>query len=208
MTKQKHHTAFTLVELMVVLAILGILSVAGAVAAKVGTERANAIRCLSSMRDVGTAMQLYIGENNGRMPDTSHSRDEDGNSLSWTKTLASYLTGDFLSRCPASKSPSAVTYGWNDLLTDVNGIGISITQIRKPSTTLVLAEVADSYPSEHFHFSSARTRVTFNQFKASVAVEIHAHGANYLFADGHAENLSSSDIRNRLNAANTTFLKP
>ncbi len=208
MIKQNKTHAFTLVEMMVVLGILGILSVAGAVAAKVGTDRANAIRCLSSMRDAGMAMQLYIGEHNGRMPDTSHSRDDDGNSLSWTKTLASYLSGDFISRCPASKSPSEVTYGWNDLLTDVNGIGIPVTKISKPGTTLVLAEVADSYPSEHFHFSSARTRVTFNQFKTSVAVEIHGNGANYLFADGHAENLSSSEVRNRLNAINTTFLIP
>jgi len=208
MTKSTKPAAFTLVELMVVLAILGILSVAGAVAAKVGTERANAIRCLSNVRDVGTAMHLYIGEHNGRMPDTSHSRAEDGSSLSWTKTLADYLSGDFISRCPSSKSPSPVTYGWNDLLTDSSGAGIPVVGISKPSTTLVLAEVADSYPSEHFHFASARTRVTFNQFKASVAVEIHTKGANYLFADGHAENLTSTEIRNRLNAANTSFLKP
>lgn len=208
MTQSPKPAAFSLVELMVVLAILGILSVAGAFAAKVGTERANTIRCLSAMRDVGMAMQLYIGEHNGRMPDTSHSRGQDGSSLSWTKTLAAYLSGDFISRCPSSKSSSPVTYGWNDLLTDANGVGIPVAQISKPSTTLVLAEVADSYPSEHFHFSSARTRVTFNQFRASVAVEIHAKGANYLFADGHAENLTSTEIRNRLNAINSTFLKP
>jgi prepilin-type N-terminal cleavage/methylation domain-containing protein/prepilin-type processing-associated H-X9-DG protein len=200
--------AFTLVELMVVLAILGILSVAGAFAAKVGTERANAIRCLGSMRDVGKAMQLYIGEHNGRMPDTSHSRSDDGSSLSWTKTLAAYLSGDFISRCPSSKSPSPVTYGWNDLLTDTNGVGIPVMKISRPSTTLVLAEVAESYPSEHFHFAGARTRVTFNQFKSSVAVETHGKGANYLFADGHAENLTPTEIRNRLNAVNSTFLKP
>lgn len=200
---------FTLLEILVAVSIVAILCTLGLSAASGAIENANSTKCLSSLRQVGVAVQLYAAENSGRLPDTGHSRAVDGSSLSWTNTLSGYLSTNFIGKCPANeKSPVPVTYAWSDLLVDSAGTGIPITQCRAPSSTLAVAEVSDSYISEHFHFSSARTRVTYNQFKADVGVNRHGSFANYLFVDGHAERLPPDEVKTRLNASGTRFLQP
>lgn len=200
---------FTLVELLAVVAVLGILTTLGLGAASFAVERGRATTCLASMRHVGTAVQMYAADHSARLPNTSHLRAPDGSSLSWTVTLADYLGSDFLGKCPSNaKSPASVTYAWNDCLTDSLGQGIPVVNCRTPSATLLLGETADGYVSEHFHFAAARSRITFNQFRASVAVDRHEGFAHYLFVDGHVEALSPDSVRARLNAPNTSFIKP
>ncbi len=208
-TRSTNPHAFTLVELLVVVAILAILCTLGISVAQGAVTRMHSTKCLTSLRQVGIAIQLYTGDHAGRLPDTGHVRTADGSSLSWTNTLSEYLSKNFIGRCPANQdSPVAVTYGWNDLLTDSSGAGILVSRCRAPGSTIAVAETADTYTSEHFHFASARTRVTFNQFKSSVGVDRHGTTANYLFVDGHTENLTATDIRNRLNAPDSTLIQP
>jgi len=205
--------AFTLIELLVVIGIVGILAVVASYAAKSTMERSNSLRCLSSMRDVGVAMHLFIGENGGRLPGTSHRRAGDGSSLSWTHTLTAYLSDSFISRCPTSQSTLPVTYGWNDWLAEPSsatnaGEGVSYLNCSTPAHTFVIAEVSNPMRTDHFHFRDVRNRVTFNTFKSSVQVDLHGTGSNFLFVDGHVESLSSDEVRARLSPANTTFIKP
>ena len=216
LTKMSHQTghspkisAFTLVELLVVMAISAVIFALGITAASGAMDRANSAKCLNTLRQVGGAIQIYTGDNSGRLPDTGHVRAADGSSLSWTNTLSAYLSTNFIGRCPANhKSPMPVTYAWNDLLVEVSGAGIPVSRCRAPSTTIAVAEVSDTYNSEHFHFASARTRVTFNQFKADAGVDRHNTFANYLFVDGHTELLPPTEIKTRLDAANSAFLQP
>ena len=204
------NAAFTLIELLVVVAIIGVLATLGLSVASAAMQKAQATKCLSSLRQIGVAVRTYVGEHDGRLPDTGHVRAADGTSLSWMNTLsASYLGPNFIGRCPANiQAQSAIAYGWNDLLTETTGEGIPVVRCQSQSATLAVAEVADGYTSEHFHFAGARTRVTFNQFKAAVGVERHGLGANYLFVDGHVESLSSTEIKTRLSATDSTFLIP
>jgi prepilin-type processing-associated H-X9-DG protein/prepilin-type N-terminal cleavage/methylation domain-containing protein len=202
-------SGFTLVELLVVLTITAVLIALGMGATNGAVQKTHSLKCLDSIRQIGVAAQLYTGDQGGRLPNSSHRRAPDGSSLSWTKTLSEYLGPDFIGRCPANHtSITAVTYAWNDNLTETSGEGIPVSRCQTPSSTLMLGETADLYTSEHFHFASARSRITYNQFKASVGVERHRNRANYLFADGHVESLTPSEIKNRLNAPNSPFLKP
>lgn len=206
---RKPKAAFTLLELLVVIVIVAVLFTLGVNVAYGAMARAHSTKCLSNLRQVGVAIQLYTGDNGGRLPDTGHVRAEDGTSLSWTNTLSAYLSTNFIGRCPANKdSVMPVTYGWNDQLTATDGTGISVMRCRAPASTLAVAETADTYTSEHFHFGATRSRMTFNQFKSSVGVDRHEKTANYLFVDGHAESLSTTDIRTRLNSTDTIFLQP
>lgn len=68
MKTKKSATAFTLIELLTVIAIIGILAailipVVGAV-----RENARAAQCLSNMRQMGQGIQLYAEDHDGRVP--------------------------------------------------------------------------------------------------------------------------------------------
>lgn len=205
----RHH-GFTLVEILVTTAIMALLTMIAIAAVGGGLDRAQSTKCLQSMRQVGAAMQMHAGDNNGQLPSSSHLRATDGSSLSWTSTLSVYLGTNFLGRCPAVPDHrSRITYGWNDLLTETNGAGIPLARCRSPHNTMVLGELATNQTSEHFHFRGAsRGVVTPSFFCSMVNVECHGRGANYLFADGHAENLAWSDVQTRLMSTNSSFLQP
>lgn len=201
----KRTDGFTLIELLVVTAISGVLIALGVGVAQGSFKKAHSTKCLSSLRQIGLAVHLYAGENDGRLPNTSHA----GVDLSWVATLSGYLSTNFIGRCPVNpKSSDPVTYAWNDLLAGTDGVGVKVPLCREPSSTLAVAETADSYSSEHFHFAGSRTRVTFNQFKSAVGVNRHGQTANYLFVDGHTESLTVNEVKNRLSAAAGTFLEP
>lgn len=60
--------AFTLVELLLVMAIVAILAAAAFPAAGPMIERARAARCVGNLRQIGTAVQQYAADNNYRFP--------------------------------------------------------------------------------------------------------------------------------------------
>jgi prepilin-type processing-associated H-X9-DG protein/prepilin-type N-terminal cleavage/methylation domain-containing protein len=200
--------AFTLVELLTVVAIISILSTLGLAATRGVTEKTRTNQCLNDLRQVGVAVQLYVGDNSGRFPNTSHQ----GVAASWTNTLADFLKTNFLGRCCAvPKHRSKLTYAWNDALADAQGYGVTAPSFRSPSTTMVVTELATNLTGEHFHFSGTRggaSRITPNQFRGEVNVTCHNSSANYLFADGHVENLRWTEVQSRLTQTNSSFLAP
>ena len=197
--------AFTLIELLVVIAIVAVLASLAYAGAGSMIGKGHATKCLSNMRQIGAAMQMFVGDNDGRLPGTSHG-------VSWTNSLGAYLGTNFIGKCPAVPEHRArVSYGWTDSLADSKGQGIKAAVCRTPSLTMASAELATNQSSEHFHFAGGRggaARVTTNQFKASVNVEVHNRSANYLFVDGHAENLAWTEVQRRLRQTGTTFLVP
>src|ERR1043165_6699487 len=64
----KHRTAFTLIELLVVIAIIAILSALLLPALQQAKMNAKRSACMSNLRQLGTAIQMYAGDNNGLMP--------------------------------------------------------------------------------------------------------------------------------------------
>jgi prepilin-type N-terminal cleavage/methylation domain-containing protein/prepilin-type processing-associated H-X9-DG protein len=196
--------AFTLIELLVVIAIIAVLASLAYAGAGAMIGKGHATKCLSNMRQIGAAMQMFVGDNDGTLPGTSHG-------VSWTNSLGAYLGTNFIGKCPAVPEHRArVSYGWNDSLAPA-GKGIRMIASRTPSATMAVAELATNQSSEHFHFAGGRGgagRITPNQFKAAVNVEVHNGSANYLFVDGHAENLAWTEVQRRLRQTGTTFLVP
>ena len=200
--------AFTLVELLTVVTIVAVLTSLGLAATRGVTEKTRATRCLNDLRQVGIALQLYVGDNGGRFPNTSHQ----GVAASWTNTLADFLKTNFLGRCCAvPKHRSKLTYAWNDSLADAQGYGVMASSVRAPSRTMAVTELATNLTGEHFHFAGKRggaSQITPNQFRAEVNVTCHGSSANYVFADGHVENLRWTEVQPRLTQPDSSFLVP
>lgn len=206
--------AFTLLELLTVIAVIGVLAgilipVTGAV-----RNKACATQCLSNMRQVGAASLLYVNDHKGRLPSSSHDRAPDGSSRSWRETLRDYLGPDFIGRCPSRPDHIAdTTYSWNELLTEPpgpnTGRGIPLNTCRQPSATLMLAERLDDEPSDHLHFRQYPRGVTPAAFRQNVRLDVHGGAnANYLFTDGHVENLPATVVDKRLTASGSRFITP
>lgn len=78
--------AFTLVELLTVIAIIGILAALIIPTATRVRDSARAVQCLSQLRDIGVMVQLYAQENKGALP--SSESTESGSNLTWRIQLA------------------------------------------------------------------------------------------------------------------------
>jgi prepilin-type N-terminal cleavage/methylation domain-containing protein/prepilin-type processing-associated H-X9-DG protein len=132
-----HAAAFTLVELLAVIAIIGVL--AGLVIMGMGKVRANARQsgCLSNLRQIGVGWQLYLGDNKGRFPEfaTYQMYYWGGGAGSWggpapeTRPLYPYIPDARFFRCPSdleegTRPPLYTLSGNSYVMSDSNQRGL------------------------------------------------------------------------------------
>lgn len=201
--------AFTLVELLVVAAIIAVLAGLLLPALSRARVRAISLRCTSQLRQIGMGCAMYSDDNNDRLPQSAHQ------GASWISRLGRYgLTNVY--RCPVDTNRSRLTsYAINDFLTPApfgdRLIDFSrLTFIPAPAETVHLAETAPDFEgSDHFHFADASSGgFGTNAFSGQVAVERHQGAANYLFADGHAQALPWVGVRSLLGQLGSRLVRP
>lgn len=133
---RKVRSGFTLIELLVVIAIIAILAaILFPVFAK-AKERGREAACKSNMKQIGTGIQLYLGDWNGAYPDQTsagfpylgyydegagnrwmtefgHRRLKDGQPAGLGKVLGPYLKNLDVFKCPSEwkKTPEGV-FDW------------------------------------------------------------------------------------------------
>ena len=67
--RNRWHSGFTLLELLVVIVIIGILSSALVVSVQSGYKQARQTNCKSNLRQFGVALTIYRGEHDNKTPD-------------------------------------------------------------------------------------------------------------------------------------------
>ncbi|CAN5530532.1 DUF1559 domain-containing protein [soil metagenome] len=100
---RRYIKGFTMVELLVVVAIIGTL--ASLVISSYGgvMRKAKETKCVSNLRQVASGLMLYVGENNGRLPSATIDKDDPDAPINpvtglkitadymWSKQLGPYL---------------------------------------------------------------------------------------------------------------------
>ncbi len=105
--------AFTLIELLTVIAIIGILAAILIPVVSSVRDSARASRCIANLRDLTLALNLYLNENDNRIHVHSASGDGSEDLPHW----ASRLQNDgFLDDREITVCPSEHPYSWGDIM--------------------------------------------------------------------------------------------
>ncbi len=73
--RSKRHSGFTLIELLVVIAIIGILAAMVFPVFARARESARKAVCLSNVKNIALAIQMYLADNNDTLPPAEHRRE-------------------------------------------------------------------------------------------------------------------------------------
>ena len=208
--------AFTLIELLVVIATITIL-VAIALPAFSGVlERAKSTKDLSNLRQIGSATQMYMNDNNGVLFSTGSS---------WmTQLNPKYISRWAVLQSPFDKRPgseagtvipvSPISYGINSNVFS-GSVPFSADRITKPSSFILFAPAQKSGGTVSFQGTAVVTQpvVTVLGRGGNTATSNPGGNAtggthnnrtkiNALFADLHSETMSWATFTN--NAATSS----
>ena len=191
---------FTLVELLVVIAVIAVLvSMLLPALARV-RARTSSTNCVSNLRQIGAAMQSYAVD-----CDYFPGAYLSGSGAHWYEQLKGYLPDHTrVYRCPSE--PELKAYGARDVLISygVNSCNFSepydskypyrfwnpirTSLIRHASRTVIMADT----PGGTYYFGSVR------DFRSNLSARHPGGSFNALFCDGHAANLRAAGAEPRL----------
>lgn len=157
-----------------VIAIIALLAALLLPAISGAKERGRATACLSNLRQIGLAIQMYAQDHDNRMPvmrdraaGPTNTNDPPGPEVA----LKTYLGNAKLLRCPSDQKEvfetTGSSYAWNNLL---NG------------------QPADKFNVLNIPFDPHQMPLMFDK-EAFHAARGEGKGVNYLYADGHIKNL-------------------
>jgi prepilin-type N-terminal cleavage/methylation domain-containing protein/prepilin-type processing-associated H-X9-DG protein len=180
----RHGRGFTLIEMLVVIAIISILASILFPTFSKAQEKARQADCASNIRQLGMAVKMYEQDFDGQFPvafvDTGQGRGDWYDC--WRLFVHPYVHNTAVHKCRSHSSlpgtfPTYGSYGMN-----IHVSGISSGGMYDTASTILLAETG-----------GAPAAVDPNTFDPAVhdplmeVVARHNEGANFQFVDGHVK---------------------
>lgn len=164
---------FTIMELLVVIAVIAVLAALAAPLYQRVAESGRSAGCVSNLRQLGAALNLYVSENNNTMPALAAGRKslEEEDVAVIDNTLDKFVQEKSVFACPADRAGHAqrtgTSYYWNVALNNQSLASLNFFNLTEEHSRIPI--LADK---EGFH--------PYTENKV-----------NILYADGHAtKNLS------------------
>jgi prepilin-type N-terminal cleavage/methylation domain-containing protein/prepilin-type processing-associated H-X9-DG protein len=173
----KKSPAFTLVELLVVIAVVGILAALAFPFASRSIKKSQETSCLQNLRQLGGAFLAYQGENQFRLPPKQVPLNE---AEDWVVSLLPYISNDKkVLLCPANPvkfrsvnfpADFFTNYGINYWIRDYQITKSNPLSLPRLSATVMLVDSNKNWLKD-----IQPDRVAF----------VHGNSANLLYMDGH-----------------------
>jgi len=174
------------VELLVIIGVIAIL--ASVIVPVLWSARSNAVTamCMSNLRQIGHALELYLGDNSNRYPPDPGFEPPEGR-LFWYQTLLPYTESADIFHCKARRdeepkvaadlvTPYHADYSYNLLLSGESPSDGS-------SATRVAVVDGNSNISYYLNDLSSGYHI----------IPRHGNGWNVLYVDGHVRKRASGD---------------
>ena len=166
--------AFTLVEMLVVIAIIAILAGLLLPVVSRSKESGRSAACLSNLHQIGLALQLYVEDNQNRLPvmfDWSTNSAANTNGPPINRVLFNQTGNSNVFHCPSDRPRlfelTGSSYSWNSLLN-----GEDADQLHAFGVAFNATQIPLVFDKQKFHSLHDKNRAV-----------------NYLYADQHIKNL-------------------
>lgn len=181
---------FTLVELLVVIAVIIVLAAMLLPVYESATNRAEGAVCLTNLKNIVVAAHLYADDYDGFCVPARVGGGPPGTlGICWDTLLQPYLRSTLILLCPADPTPAATalsvsfphSYGINydiALIGGYNGAALPLSRIEQPASTVLFFDLR----------GAARAMGTSVSTDGLSRVDArHFDGANFAFAAGNIQ---------------------
>lgn len=189
--------AFSLIELLVAIAIIGILAALLLPSLAASKQRALTAQCLSNLRQVGLGMTLYADESSGLLPESGGTifwdqTDPETQKYGWMQQILTYTRSTNIYRCPSdlkgqfsyfNGARAAYLLADNFASVDTKQIHFPSAQVLSGDTLWTDADLADS-DKDDYSINCVGGKLNGKRW---VEWERHHKGQNVLFTDNHVK---------------------
>jgi prepilin-type N-terminal cleavage/methylation domain-containing protein/prepilin-type processing-associated H-X9-DG protein len=215
-------SAFSLVELLVVIALIAVLVSLLLPALGRSRDLAKQTQCLANEHTIGVAVTAYTNDYHEFFPLSSHTAGSLSDPGAWLATLQDYGVIPPARICPADpdRAGKLTSYATNDHLEPLapgidynpvthqtlpNGRTQALDRIGllpRPGAVVYAVEPRGAGTIDHIHSLGWSSPA---QVDAAINVRRHLGGTDFLYADGHAAPVPWATLRSGFSAATSPF---